>query len=123
MRFRRSRAWDDREEVARDEAIVRRSFWRKLARLAAQIPFAEDLLTAYYCAFDRGTPHHVRAALIAALAYFVLPLDALPDVLPVLGLSDDAAAIAGALKLVYDHIRPEHRLAAREALDRVTDGG
>ncbi len=79
-------------------------FWRKLGQLAAKIPFAEDLLTAYYCAFDRDTPMHVRGTLLAALAYFVMPFDGLPDVLPILGMADDAAVVGTALKLVLDHI-------------------
>lgn len=116
MRFARASAETPFE---RDEATVRSGFWTKLGRLAAHIPFAEDLLTAYYCAFDRDTPMHVRAALIGALAYFVIPLDAIPDVLPVLGLTDDAAALAVAIRMVFTHITPEHRAAAREALDRL----
>lgn len=104
---------------ARDEAVVRRGFWRKLGRVAARVPFAEDLLTAYYCALDRQTPNHVRAALFAALAYFVVPLDAVPDLLPALGLSDDAAVLAAAIKLVCDRIAPAHRAAARAALERL----
>jgi uncharacterized membrane protein YkvA (DUF1232 family) len=117
MRTRTS-AWND-EQSARDEASVRNGFWRKIGGIASQLPFAEDLLTAYYCAFDRETPFHVRAALIGALAYFVLPLDTLPDFLPVLGFTDDAAVLAGAIKLVMSHIGPEHREAAREAMQRL----
>ena len=109
--------------LGRDEATVRRGFWRKLGRLAAQIPFAEDLLTAYYCAFDRSTPTHVRATLLAALAYFVLPFDGMPDVLPILGFTDDAAVLATAIKLVWDHIQPEHRDAAREKLAACLNAG
>ena len=89
------------------------SFWRKTRSVAASIPFAEDLLAAYYCAFDRGTPLPVKTSLIGALAYFVLPFDAIPDVLPVLGFTDDAAVLATTIKLVASHIRPEHRVAAR----------
>jgi uncharacterized membrane protein YkvA (DUF1232 family) len=63
----------------------------------------------------------VRAVLLGALAYFVLPLDAVPDVLPVLGLTDDAAVLAGTIKLVWSHIQPVHRDAARGALERMKD--
>jgi uncharacterized membrane protein YkvA (DUF1232 family) len=122
MQFARASAWnEDEERLQRDEATVRRGFWRKLGRFAGRIPFAEDLLTAYYCAFDRDTPHHVRAALLGALAYFVLPFDVVPDVLPVLGLGDDAAVLATALRLVFSHIQPVHREAAREALARMAE--
>ncbi len=41
------------ERLAKDPERVRRSFWIKLKRVAAKLPFAEDLLAAYYCAFDR----------------------------------------------------------------------
>ena len=77
-------------------SALRRSFWRKTRRVAARLPFAEDLLAAYYCAFDRATPLQVKATLVGAIAYFVLPLDAIPDVLPVLGFTDDAAVLATA---------------------------
>ena len=72
----------------------------------AQIPFAEDLLAAYYCAFDQHTPLTVKATLIGAIAYFVLPTDAIPDFIPVIGYPDDAAVLALAIKMVSDHIEP-----------------
>src|SRR5436853_3981638 len=108
----------DADRVARDEDTVRRGFWRKLKRFATRLPFAEDLLAAYYCAFDRGTPFQVKAALLGALAYFVLPFDAIPDMMPVIGFADDAAVLATALRLVASHMRPEHREAAKRALAR-----
>jgi len=105
-------------DAARAEDTVRRGFWVKLRRLGASLPFAEDLLAAYYCAFDRDTPLHVKAALVGALAYFVLPFDAIPDMLPVIGFTDDAAVLATAIRLVAAHITPLHRAAARAALAR-----
>ena len=106
------------ETFERDRDSVRKNFWRKLKGVAVKIPFAEDLLAAYYCAFDRQTPRHVQAALIGALAYFILPFDFVPDFLPILGFTDDAAVLATALRLVSTNIRPEHREAARAALQR-----
>jgi uncharacterized membrane protein YkvA (DUF1232 family) len=108
----------DADRLARDEETVRRGFWKKARRVAARLPFAEDLLAAYYCAFDRETPLPVKAALIGALAYFVLPFDFVPDMMPILGFADDAAVLATALRMVAGHMRPEHHTAARRALDR-----
>lgn len=99
-----------------DAARVREEFWPKMKAVAAKIPFAEDALAAYYCALDRETPLRVRGALLAALAYFVMPLDFLPDVLPALGFTDDAAVLMMAFQLISSHIKPEHREAARAAL-------
>jgi uncharacterized membrane protein YkvA (DUF1232 family) len=105
-----------------DFNALRRDFWRKLGPVVARIPFAEDLLAAYYCAFDSETPGHVKAALIAALTYFVLPTDAIPDMLPIIGYGDDAAVLAAALKLVSDHIGPAHREAAKNKLSDIGRG-
>lgn len=106
------------DHLAKDPESLRRRFWIKLKKVVGKLPFAEDLLAAYYCAFDRETPRHVQAALLGAIAYFVLPFDFIPDMLPVLGFTDDAAILATAIRLVSAHILPEHREAARAALKR-----
>ena len=109
------------EKLAKDPERVRKGFWIKLKRVATKLPFAEDLLAAYYCAFDRETPRHVQAALLGAIAYFVLPLDFLPDVMPILGFTDDAEVLATAIRMVSSHITPEHRAAAHTAMTRGLD--
>jgi uncharacterized membrane protein YkvA (DUF1232 family) len=111
------------DELAKDRESVRRRFWIKLKRVMAQLPFAEDLLAAYYCAFDKQTPRHVQVALLGAIAYFILPFDFVPDVLPMLGFTDDAAVLATAIRMVAANIRQEHRDAARAALKRAIETG
>jgi uncharacterized membrane protein YkvA (DUF1232 family) len=111
------------DRLAKDRESVRKRFWFKLKRVAARLPFAEDLLAAYYCAFDKETPRHVQVTLLGAIAYFVLPFDFIPDMLPVLGFTDDAAVLATAIRLVATHITPDHRNVARAMLQRVIDGG
>src|SRR5881275_783443 len=113
--------FDPADQLAQDRDSVRRRFWLKFKRVMAQLPFAEDLLAAYYCAFDKETPRHVQAALLGAVAYFILPFDFMPDMLPVLGFTDDAAVLATAIRIVAGHITQEHRDAARAALRRGID--
>lgn len=110
---------DEQAQAARDEASVRRRFWTKLKGAAAHIPFAEDAVAAYFAAFDRNTPLKVRATLLGALAYFILPFDLAPDFLPLIGFGDDAAVLLGALRLLSGHVTPEHYAAARDALGRL----
>jgi uncharacterized membrane protein YkvA (DUF1232 family) len=124
MAFERAAHWGQDgfgKRGARREARVRRGFWRKAARVAARLPFADDLLAAYYCAFDHATPLPVKAALVGALAYFLLPFDFMPDVLPLLGFTDDAAVLLTALRMVAGSMRPEHRDAARATLARMRE--
>jgi uncharacterized membrane protein YkvA (DUF1232 family) len=106
------------DRLAEDRDSVRRRFWIKFKQVVAKLPFAEDLLAAYYCAFDRETPRHVQVALLGALAYFILPFDFMPDMLPILGFTDDAAVLATAIRMVAGNITTEHREAARAALKR-----
>jgi uncharacterized membrane protein YkvA (DUF1232 family) len=110
-----------RPEDAANESRVRGGFWPKIRAVATYIPFAEDALAAYYCAFDRETPLYARAALWGALAYFVLPLDAIPDYVPIVGFADDATALATAMRVIANHMKPEHREAAKRALDKLAN--
>jgi uncharacterized membrane protein YkvA (DUF1232 family) len=100
------------------EGKVRREFWAKLKRLAGRVPFVEDLVAAYYCALDPATPIRVRGMLLAALAYFILPADLIPDMIAGLGFADDAALITAVVGLVSAHITPVHRAAAARTLDK-----
>ena len=118
MAFDYSAGFEPADRLAQDRDSLRRRFWIKLKQVAARLPFTEDLLAAYYCAFDKETPRHVQAALAGALAYFVLPFDFIPDMMPVLGFTDDAAILATAIRMVATHITEDHREAARAALKR-----
>jgi uncharacterized membrane protein YkvA (DUF1232 family) len=100
----------------RDEEGLKRRFWEKLRRVAGKIPFAEDLVAAFYCATDPKTPSRVKLILLGAIAYFVFPMDAVSDLLPLLGFADDAAVLAAAITQVAGSITEDHRIKAREAL-------
>lgn len=99
-----------------NEQRVRRAFWPKLKRYAGRLPFAEDLLAAWYCATDPAAPRHVRTVLFAALAYFILPLDLVPDFILGLGFTDDASVVMMALATIRANITDAHRAQAKDAL-------
>lgn len=82
------------------------------------MPLAADLLSAYYCATDPATPTHVRAILLGALAYFVVPTDAVPDFLGAIGYTDDMTILIAAINHVHAHIKPDHRDKARDFIER-----
>jgi uncharacterized membrane protein YkvA (DUF1232 family) len=103
-------------EEERREKRVREEFWRTVKRAARQIPFMEEVVAAYFCALDKKTPLRVRGTLLAALAYFVLPLDLLPDFVVALGFTDDVTVLAAAIGALRAHIKPAHRAAASKAL-------
>ncbi len=127
MRFwQQAASWQDFTALGRgmasSEAALRRKLWRRILCEAASLPFVEDLLTAHYCAFDRGTPVYVKAVLAGALVYFVVPghlVPKIPKYFSMVGLADDAAVLGAAFKAVSSHIKPEHREAARRRMARL----
>jgi uncharacterized membrane protein YkvA (DUF1232 family) len=104
-----------------NETRVRRGFLPKLRRVAAKIPFASDALAAYFCARDPATPMAAKGLIFAALAYFVMPADAIPDIVAGLGFTDDAAVLATVIAIVSKNIKPKHKVRAREALTRLAE--
>ncbi|MET1415764.1 YkvA family protein [Roseibium sp. HPY-6] len=95
---------------------VREKLLSTAKKAARQIPFMEDVVAGYYCALDPATPAKVRVTVIAALAYFVLPLDTIPDFLIGVGFGDDATVLMAAIAMVRGHMRDDHYDAAKEAL-------
>lgn len=102
-----------------NEQRVARGFWPKIRRVASRVPFAPQALAVWFCARDDATPMAAKGMMFAALAYFVLPTDAVPDFIAGLGYTDDAAVFAAMLAIVGRHLKPRHREAAREALARM----
>ena len=108
----------DVKDEARNAAVVDAGFWEKARRMAGRLPFVDTLVAAWFCARDPETPPRVRAMLLGALAYFVVPTDVIPDfLLHMGGFTDDAAVLAAVVGIVGANIKPSHRAAARKALD------
>jgi uncharacterized membrane protein YkvA (DUF1232 family) len=103
----------------RDEESVLRNSWRKARSLGRQLPFAEDVIAAYFCVMDADTPRQVKLILLGALAYFVMPFDIIPDFLPLIGYTDDAAVLTAAFAAVASSITDEHRKKAREVVKAI----
>lgn len=108
--------------LTHEETEVKETFFPKLARVLARVPFAEDLTAAYYCALDRGTPLRAKGILLGAIAYFVLPADAVPDIVLGLGFTDDLAVLLTAINTVRTHVTAAHRARASETLSRLRRG-
>jgi uncharacterized membrane protein YkvA (DUF1232 family) len=104
----------DTQERQKDK--VRKGFWPVFKRAVRALPFGEDVVAAYFCVLDAQTPTRVRGILLAALAYFVAPIDFIPDFIAIAGFTDDLAVLTLAISSVRGHIKPEHYDKAREAL-------
>jgi uncharacterized membrane protein YkvA (DUF1232 family) len=122
--------FDPEQEIAPSRALVPSvmklneqrvdlGFWPKMRRVVAQIPFAKEALSVWYCAKDDDTPLAAKGMMLAALAYFVLPVDAIPDVIAGLGYTDDAAVFTALMAIVGKNLKPKHKLAAKRDIERL----
>ncbi|GMV82494.1 MAG: hypothetical protein AMXMBFR7_36780 [Planctomycetota bacterium] len=91
------------------------AFWETVTdyALKAGRQVIEYAVILYYSLMDPDTPVWARTVILSALGYFIFPVDAVPDVVPVIGFSDDLLVLAAALVVVAIHIKPEHREKAQ----------
>lgn len=93
-------------------------FWdktKKYAKVAGE-GVLEVALKMYYSATDADTPAWAKTTIITALGYFIFPVDAIPDVVPVVGYSDDLGVLTAAMATTAAHIKDEHVIKAKETL-------
>lgn len=95
-------------------------FWHKVKTTArgAGVTVLETGLKMYYAARDDKTPAWAKATLYSALGYFICPIDAIPDMLPVVGFSDDLGVLIAAAATTAAHITDEHGTKAKELVRR-----
>jgi uncharacterized membrane protein YkvA (DUF1232 family) len=118
---------DDSEQRAIEGALEENvghyseeDFWDKVshsARRAGKKTLA-PALKMYYSAQDPNTPLWAKTTIYGALGYFISPIDAIPDLTPFLGYTDDMGVLAGALAIVAARINDKHREKAKATLNR-----
>lgn len=93
-------------------------FWDKTKNYAkvAGEAVLEPALKLYYSATDDSTPVWAKTIIYGALGYFISPIDAIPDVMPVVGYTDDLGVLAAAVAATAAHIKDEHVKRAKETL-------
>jgi len=93
-------------------------FWKKakdVAKVAGETVL-EPALKLYYSAKDADTPIWAKTTIIGALGYLISPIDAIPDITPIVGYSDDLGVLVAATAAVAAHIKDEHTQKAKETL-------
>lgn len=102
-----------------EEDYSEKDFWDKLKGYATQAgtEVVERSLQLFYAAQNPNTPTWAKGAIYGALGYFISPLDAIPDVAPVVGFADDLGVLAAALATVAIHIDKSVKEKARSKMD------
>lgn len=92
--------------------------WRKLRRVAqkAGVKVIYAALLLYYILDSPDVSITDKAKIYGALGYFILPIDCIPDIIPVAGYTDDLGVLVWALKAVTSNITPEIKAKAKGKL-------
>ncbi len=99
-----------------DQARVEGNFWPKFKRICSRVPGAADILALYYYMASGAAPVKHKLSVVATLAYFIMPIDAIPDFLGPLGYTDDVAAAMGLIAFIGTGVMAPYRKHARKWL-------
>ena len=93
-------------------------FWAKIKKFAAKAGgrVIYSALKLYYAMQSPQTPKWAKGVILGALGYFILPIDLVPDLVPVAGFTDDLAVLTAALATVAINITPEVKAMARQKM-------
>ena len=96
------------------DAYTEQSFWEKLGNFAksAGREVVEKALLLYYALQEEDAPAWAKTTIVAALGYFIMPLDAIADLTPAVGYADDLGVLVLALAAVATYINDEVRQKA-----------
>ena len=98
------------EEIKKDyeqkAEYVEKNLWYKLEKAGKKISFAKDIMALFSYMQDSFVSWHRKAIVIAALIYFISPIDTIPDVAPLFGYLDDLGVITALLKFLGSELIP-----------------
>ena len=100
------REYDSEEKVEEATEVVEDKLWVKLEKVGKKISFAKDLMALYHYLIDNGVSWHRKAIIVGALIYFIVPIDAIPDIAPLVGYMDDLGVITAVLRFLGSELIP-----------------
>ena len=100
-----------------DSSVIDEGVLKKVLIRAGRV-IAQPALEAFEMVIDQSTPPQARLSMLAALTYLIMPLDLVPDLVPIAGFSDDLVALTAVITLWQNHLTPEIRIKAKRKLDR-----
>lgn len=100
------REYDSEEKIGEATEVVEDKLWVKLEKVGKKISFAKDLMALYHYLIDHHVSWHRKAIIVGALIYFIVPIDAIPDIAPLIGYMDDLGVITAVLRFLGSELIP-----------------
>jgi len=97
---------DTPEEYEQKSRYVNENLWEKVERVGQKISFAKDIMALFNYFMDKHVSWHRKTIVVAALVYFIAPVDAIPDIAPLIGYMDDLGVITALMKYLGSELIP-----------------
>ena len=98
--------YDSASKVNRGKEEVEERLWEKIERVGKKISFAKDIKALYNYMVDPVIPWYRKSIVVGALVYFISPIDAIPDLAPLVGYLDDLGVTSAVLKFMGSELIP-----------------
>ncbi len=110
---------NDKTPVGYEKEFTEPYFWAKVKGFAilAGKEVIGKALQLFYALKAPGTPAWAQSIILGALGYFITTLDAVPDITPIVGFTDDLGVLTLALAAVAAHITPAIKQKASDKLN------
>ena len=99
-------SFDTEEKVKSGSDYVDDRLWEKVERVGSKIRFANEVKALYRYMVDKHVPWYRKSIVISALIYFISPIDAIPDIAPLVGYLDDLGVITAVIKYLGHELVP-----------------
>lgn len=97
------------ESVNEGTEFIDNHLWYKLEKFGKKISFIKDIQALYRYLKDKSVPWYRKSIIVGALIYFISPIDAVPDLAPLIGYLDDLGVITAVLKFMGSEIIPYYK--------------
>ncbi len=94
------------KDVNKKIEYVEENLWTKLERVGKKISFTKDIFALVRYMRDPIVSWHRKAIVVAGLVYFISPVDAIPDITPLIGYLDDLGVLTALLKYLGSELIP-----------------
>lgn len=97
---------DNKEQYEVDRKKVEEGLWETVERSGKKITFLRDIVALYNYMTDADVSWYRKSIVVGALLYFITPIDAIPDLMPLFGYLDDLGVITATLKFLGSELIP-----------------
>lgn len=95
-----SSEYETNEKYDEGKEYIDENFWSKIERVGSKLSFTKDLKALYNYFVDPSISWYRKSIVVGALIYFIVPIDSIPDIAPLIGYLDDLGVITATIKFL-----------------------